>query len=102
MHSEAGESASRLGVKSDGQFVFTCSSCGGVAATLAITNDDQPVDGGPMPDGTRYTWQPGVPAYRLEFVGVNTGKVSEDLAELVAGLEVLDPLVVRRFDWRYG
>ena len=62
-------------------------------------DDDHPVDGGPMPDGTRLTWNPGAPAYRLEFVNVNTGKAPGDLADLVSGHDVLDPLVVRRFDW---
>ena len=52
-----------------------------------------------MPDGTRLTWNPGAPAYRLEFVNVNTGKAPDDLANLASGLDVLDPLVVRRFDW---
>ena len=90
---------SRLGVKVEGRFVFTCASCGGIAATLAVTDEDQPVDGGPLPDGTRLTWEPGAPAYRLEFVNVNTGKAQDGLADLVSGLDVLDPLLVRPFDW---
>lgn len=89
---------SRLGVKTGGQFVFPCASCGGVAATLAIINDDREVDGGPMPGGGRLSWKPGAPSYRLDFININTGHASAGLTR-IAGTEVIDPLDVRRLDW---
>jgi len=90
---------SRLGVKTNGVVVFRCASCGGRAATLAVTDSGTPVDGGPMPDGSRLTWTPDSPAYRLEFVCVNTGPASSDLAQLISGVDLIDPLAVRRVDW---
>ncbi|RHW22398.1 hypothetical protein D0Z08_31585 [Nocardioides immobilis] len=60
---------------------------------------EQPVDAGPMPDGSRLTWTPEAPSYRLEFIGVITGKASADLADLVSGLDELDPLALRGVDW---
>ena len=70
-----------------------------MAATLLVTDDDLPVDGGTLPDGTRSTWSPDPPAYRLEFVNVTTAKAPHDLADLVSGLDLLDPVVLRRIDW---
>lgn len=92
-------SESRHGVAADGQFVFTCAQCGGVAATLAVIDDDRELDGGPMPGGGRLSWKPTAPSYRLEFVNVATGEASAGLAKLAIGAGVIDPLVVRRLDW---
>lgn len=89
----------RHGVRIDGEFVFTCAACGNLAATLSVMEDGQPVDGGPLPDGTRYSWTPESPAYRFEFLGVVTGTTRRDVAELVSGLDELDPLVLRGLDW---
>lgn len=89
---------SRLGVKTGGQFVFRCASCGGVAAALAIINDDREVDGGPMPGGGRLSWKPGAPSYRLDFINVNTGQASTELTT-IADAKVIDPLDVSRFHW---
>ncbi|KAA1424024.1 hypothetical protein [Nocardioides antri] len=89
----------RHGVRTDGRFEFTCASCGGVAATLAVVDDDQPIDAGALPDGARLSWSPGAPSYRLEFVNVNTGTAPDGLVDLVSDLDEVDPLVVRRIDW---
>lgn len=86
-------------MKADGRFVFTCANCGGIAATLAVSENDHPFDSGTLPDGTRSSWMPDGPAYQLVFVSVSTGKASADLVELVSGLDVLDPFVVRPIDW---
>jgi len=86
-------------VRIDGRFEFTCASCGDVAATLSVMDDERPVDAGPLPDGTRLSWTPRAPSYRFEFVGVNTGTAPADLADLISGLDEIDPLAVRRVDW---
>lgn len=89
---------SRIGVKAEGRFVFTCASCGGVAATLAVTDEGEPVDGGPMPDGSRLTRTPSAPAFRLRFLNITTGHAPDGLVDLVSGLDELDPLDVGRID----
>ena len=58
-----------------------------------------PIDAGPLPDGTRLSWTPGAPAYRYEFLGVNLGKASAELTDLMSGLDELDPHVLRNVDW---
>ena len=88
----------RHGVKIDGRFQFTCAWCRAVAATLSVLDGDVPIDAGPLPDGTRFSWTPGGPAYRFEFLGVNTGKASAELADLVSRLDILDPQDLRDVD----
>lgn len=90
---------SRQGQKVDGSFTFTCASCGRPAATLEVIDEERQIDGGPMPGGHRLTWKPGTPSFRLEFVNVCTGEAPAGLVELVSGVDVVDPLVVRRLDW---
>jgi hypothetical protein len=97
-HTWSVSNESRHGVKVEGRFEFTCASCGGVAATLSVLEGKQPVDAGPLPDGTRLSWTPGAPVYQLEFLGVNTGLATAALVELLSGDDELDPLVVRRVD----
>lgn len=89
----------RHGVQIDGRFEFTCASCRGVAATLSLLDGEVPIDAGPLPGGTRFLWTPGGPAYRFEFLGVNTGHASAELTDLVSGLDVLDPHDLRAVDW---
>jgi hypothetical protein len=97
-HNECVGNPFRHGLKAEGQFRFTCASCGGVAATLSVMDTEQPVDAGPLPDGTRLSWTPEAPSYRFEFLGVTTGKASAALADLVSGLDELDPLILSRVD----
>jgi hypothetical protein len=88
----------RHGARVDGRFTFTCASCGGVAATLAILLEDREVDGGALPGGERLRWRPQPPSYRLEFVNVTTGGASTGLVALLSD-DVVDPLVLRGLDW---
>lgn len=97
-HNEGVSNVSRLGVKVAGQFEFTCASCSKVAATLSLLDGEGPVDAGPLPDGARVSWTPGGPAYRFEFLGVNTGLASVGLADLISGVEELDPSVLAGVD----
>ena len=89
---------SRHGVKTGSGFEFTCAACGAVAATLSLVDGEQPVDAGPLPDGTRLSWTPGAPAYRFEFLGTNTGLASAGLVDLLSGVDALDPLVLGGVD----
>ncbi|MCA1782172.1 MAG: hypothetical protein LC679_08375 [Intrasporangiaceae bacterium] len=89
----------RNGVRSDGGFAFACASCGGGAATLAVMLGDVEVDGGPLPGGDPLSWNVGGPAYRLEFVNVNTGQAPPRLVELVTAAETLDSSTLRDIDW---
>lgn len=93
-----GHEGTRHGAKVDGQFVFTCGSCGGVAATLAIILEDREVDGGALPGGGPSPWRPRAPSYRLKFVSVRTSGASHGLVELLSG-DVVDPVVLRGLDW---
>lgn len=74
-------------------------ACGGVAATLAVLDDGQAVEGGPLPGGGRLRWAPPAPAYVFEFIGTTTGTASDAVARLVRESESLDPLHLRGLDW---
>lgn len=94
----AGAAQARRGVRRGDEFVFTCASCGGVAATLRIVTQGQVVDGGPMRGGKRLTWPAEHTSRVLEFVSVNSGRLDARLVPLLAGSETVDPVDIRAID----
>lgn len=92
----------RLGMLVDGRFVFTCASCGRVAATLAVHEAGAQIDGGPLPDHGRLTWSPGGPSFVLDFLGIVSGLLPAELIGMLIGAESADPLEIARIDGDLG
>jgi hypothetical protein len=83
----------------NGEFEFRCSSCGGVAARLSVTDGSGYVDGGPLPNGGRLVWSAdGQPALRFEFLGVRTSQAPPELVELTANAASIAPWELRAID----
>lgn len=83
----------------DGQFRFTCASCGCVAAVLLVDDSGRDLDAGPVLGGECLTWLgEDEPSVRLEFIAVLTGAAPRPLVELCRGADVLDPTQLHSID----
>lgn len=98
----AGVARARRGVRTDDGFVFTCASCGHVAATLRIVLPNRVVNGGALPDGERFEWTAAKTSRMLEFVNVNSGPLDPRLFALFEGAETVDPVDIRAIDEELG
>lgn len=96
---EADEARSaRLGVRTDGDLVFTCSACGSTAATLRASRGPAEVEIGPETETGRFVWRPTGPHYVRRFLGVSTGLLSERLGTWLADAVIVDPLELAAAD----
>jgi hypothetical protein len=90
---------SRIGVLTEGRFVFTCASCDGTAATLRTIQESGPIDFGLGPNGAPLILTVDAPARLLDFINVSSGPLTPDVANLLIGPDSVDPLKLRAIEW---
>ena len=91
--------SSRIGsLNSDGQFVFSCGNCGGMAAELAVVAVGPAVDLGPLPGGERLVQQASRPTVKLTFLSISARAAPAELLHLVSDAQVLDARQVMQID----
>jgi hypothetical protein len=97
------QGVSRMGRNAGGIYSFTCSSCGEIAATIELVDGSLPlnVGSGPHHEDMVITFGPEL-RMRLTWLGVSSGPVSAEVAQLLASDEELDPLVLSGHDWELG
>lgn len=86
--------------QADGQFVFSCAQCDGVAARLRLVSPDEAVDLPGPPGGGAFTVRAEKgPTVAFEFIAASTRAASVDLVELLQAAERLTAAQLRRVDW---
>jgi hypothetical protein len=83
---------------------FTCSSCGGIAAKVELVDGALPLNVSAASRGEQMliTFGREELRMRLTWLGVASGPVSPEVAQLLSSDEELDPLILSTFDWELG
>jgi hypothetical protein len=98
------EDISRMGRNAGGIHSFACASCGEIAATLELVDGTLPLNLGAFPSGEELVVAFGgaEPRMWLTWLGVSSGQVSPEVAQLLASPDAADPLILAKFDWELG
>lgn len=98
------QGVSRMGRNAGGIHSFACSSCGGIAATIELVDGSGPLNLGAGPDDKEMLITFGGPELRmrLTWLGIASGPVIPEVAQLLASKDDLDPLLLFKFDSELG